>query len=285
MRREIKNQQYTVNRNSVRRMLLAIATILLAFTSIQSQRAGAAEGEPTEPPPANQSGVTDANTVLFLHFDNSLTGVDGENFTQATGVTFSPGILAQGVLIDSTDVLNYATSGNFTAAQGTIEFWIKPQWNGNDNVTHCPFSIGNDLNIYKDGANNLRFIIRLDDSEAYQAYNVGGWLANQWHHIAATWSVPGQMKTYVDGTERISHASSNQDLISPVPPNLSIGSRNNACQANAIIDELHQRCRPFCDRSRTKLFIGSHGFQFDVSTSVSTTVPRMDVDAKTHCEH
>jgi hypothetical protein len=238
MRRSIKNPPHHVKRKSVRIMLLASTIILIALTSIQLKTTGAAAGNAYTTLPINQAGVTDANTVLLLHFDNSLTGVDGETATQATGVTFSPGILAQGVLIDSTDVLNYATSGNFVAAQGTIEFWIKPQWNGNDNVTRCLFSIGNDRLIDKDGGNNLRFILNNDDSEGFQAYNLTSWMANQWHHIAVTWTVPGQMKTYVDGIERISHASSNQDLISPVPPNLSIGHRNNLCQANAVIDEL-----------------------------------------------
>jgi hypothetical protein len=219
-------------------MLLVAAAIIIALTSVGVKRIGATPAKTASSVTAKQAIVADANTILLLHFDNSLTGGDGELPADAAGVTFSPGILAQGVLIDSADVLNYATLGNFTATQGTIEFWIKPQWNGNDNVPRCLFSIGNDRLIDKDGANNLRFILNIDDSEGFQAYNVASWIANQWHHIAVTWTVPGQMKTYVDGIERISHASSNQDLISPVPPTLSIGHRNNVCQANAVIDEV-----------------------------------------------
>jgi hypothetical protein len=48
------------------------------------------------------------------------------------------------------------------------------------------------------------------------------------------------MITYIDGIERINHASTSQDVLSPIPPSLNLGSRSvqNNEQANAVIDEL-----------------------------------------------
>lgn len=163
------------------------------------------------------------NTLLLLPFDNSLVGAEGETPTQATGVSFESGVIGQGVLVDGADMLRYATAGNFNAAAGTVEFWIKPRWNGNDNINYTFFSVGNsELILTKDGANNFRFVFKSDDSEGHQGYGLGAWEANQWHHVAVTWTVPGTMKTYFDGQLKISHSSSAQDLLNPLPTLLDL---------------------------------------------------------------
>ena len=66
------------------------------------------------------------------------------------------------------------------------------------------------------------------------------WNPNQWHHIAVTWTVPGRMITYLDGFERINHESTSQEVLSPIPSALKIGSRDvqNNAQCNCVIDEL-----------------------------------------------
>src|SRR5439155_13013756 len=128
----------------------------------------------------------DQHTLLLLHFDNNLAGVDGETPTQATGVTFEGGVLGKGVLVDGSDILTYGTAANFAAAAGTIEFWIKPRWNGVDGISRMFFSVGsqpgipNNLILAKDGADNLVFIMGSPDSEAYQAYSLSGWQADEW---------------------------------------------------------------------------------------------------------
>lgn len=209
----------------------------------------------------------DERTLLLLHFDNDLKGIDGEVPLQSAAVSFETGIVGQGVLIDREDTLSYATSGNFSPSSGTIEFWIKPRWNGNDNLVHYFLGIGDQLQLVKDGANNIRFILRLDDSEAYRAYNTGAWTAGEWHHIAVTWAIPGQMKIFIDGIERVSHPASDQDLISSLPPGLSIGSRNNTSQADAIIDELR-----ISDVARSAREIGE-SFLSELTISALTIKP------------
>jgi len=182
----------------------------------------------------------DVHDLLTLHFDASFTGEQGEMPTQSSGVTFVSGINGQGVQVDGGDVLRYATAGNFNAHAGSIEFWIKPLWNGSDTTTRYFFSVGNNqLLLVKDGANNFRFFLKQDDSEAFQGYNLGSWIANQWHHVAVTWSLPGRMKTYFDGTLVIDHAASNQDLISPIPADLFFGGNNGASPPTAVIDEFY----------------------------------------------
>jgi hypothetical protein len=187
------------------------------------------------PPPA----IVDQNTLLLLHFDGQLTGEAGEEPLQAINHSFTEGILGSGVTVVGPETfLEYASAGNFRADAGTIEFWVKPLWNGDDGRAHHFVSLGDQLVLAKDGADNLRFFFREDDSEAYQAYNLTSWRMNEWHHIAVTWTIPGTMRTYVDAVEVIAHPSSAQDLVAPVPETLTIGSWFGDGWVNAVMDEL-----------------------------------------------
>lgn len=218
--------------NSIKR-LIVLLLLAPAFPACQ---------DPVQPPDQPEritaSVTKDAHTLLLLPFDDDLASAEGEPPTEASGATFEAGISGAGVLIDGSDLLAYNTAGHFAGGAGTIEFWIKPRWNGNDHTTHFFFTIGDAVWVVKDGADNLRFFLGPEDSEAYQGYNLGEWAANDWHHLAVTWTVPGEMKTYLDGVERISHSSAARDLVSPVPPAMSIGSQSGSLQANAVIDEL-----------------------------------------------
>jgi Concanavalin A-like lectin/glucanases superfamily/Bacterial Ig-like domain (group 2) len=182
--------------------------------------------------------ATDVHTLLSLRFNGTLAGTDGETPSQSSGLSFETGIQGSGLLVNATDRLAYRSVENFKAASGTVEFWIKPRWNGNDGAAHFFFTLGDALWIVKDGANNLRFILGREDSEAYKGTSLADWLANQWHYLAVTWTVPGQMKTYLDGREVLSHAATTQDLVTSIPATLFIGSQAGSLQANGVFDEL-----------------------------------------------
>lgn len=194
---------------------------------------------------ASAQSDVDANTLLLLRFENTLNGEQGETPVQNIGVSFESGILGQGILVDNSDILQYATANNFNMAAGTIEFWVKPRWGHFDVPQRVFFSVGfggpnSDFVLLRDGATNFRFMITADDSEANQGYSFASWVSNTWHHIAVTWTVPGRMITYIDGIERINHPSTSQDVLPSIPAAMNIGSRSvqNNLQANAVIDEL-----------------------------------------------
>lgn len=145
----------------------------------------------------------DADTLLLLHFDGSFTGAQGELGTPS-GVTFTEGRFDQGIQVEYGDRLSYATAGNLERDAGTVEFWLKPDWNGSDEQSYTFFEAGyewfNRMRIMKDGANNLRFMVWDADTEYGVAYNVGDWLAGEWHHVAATWQAD-EIALYVDGAQ------------------------------------------------------------------------------------
>jgi hypothetical protein len=112
-----------------------------------------------------QEFVPDANTSLLLHFNSSLASTDGRHPTSATGVTFEPGVFGNGAFLGGAGSLSYDSSV-LTPSVGTIEFWIKPRWPGNDDQTHVMLSVPGKLVITKDANANLRFLLGADDSEA-----------------------------------------------------------------------------------------------------------------------
>jgi len=128
----------------------------------------------------------DSNTLLLLHLDGSYDGDQGETGT-ATGTDFSAGRNDQGVLIDDADTLTYPTSRNLNRSQGAIEFWMRPNWDGDDGQSYVFFEVGqtweNRMRIMKDGANNLRFMVWDSVAEYGVSHDVADWLAGEWHHI------------------------------------------------------------------------------------------------------
>ncbi len=193
---------------------------------------------------ASAQSDVDANTLLLLRFENTLNGEQGETPVQNVGVSFESGVLGQGVLVDGSDVLQYATANNFNMSAGTIEFWMKPRFKPLDPQPRVFFSLGSgapnsDFILLRDFSVNFRFLINADDSEA-EKFAFANWPVDKWRHIAVTWTVPGRMITYIDGVERINHASTSQDVLSSIPATFNLGSHRvrNDMQANCVIDEL-----------------------------------------------
>jgi DNA-binding beta-propeller fold protein YncE len=182
--------------------------------------------------------VEDSFTLLLLHLDGSLEGVDGEVGT-GQGIAFVDGRYDQGVAIADSDTLTYPTDGNLNKLIGAIEFWIKPSWDGDDNQNYVFFEAGsewfNRLRIMKDGANNLRFMLWDADQEFSANTQIADWQAGVWHHVAATWDEDA-IAIYVDGELK--------DQVPAIPPEvleevMYIGSLSNGdFQAEAVIDEL-----------------------------------------------
>ena len=197
----------------------------------------------------------DAHTLLLLHFDNSYGGAQGETGTP-NGASFTSGKYAQGVTMDSSDTLTYATAGNLNRTQGAIEFWIRPHWNGDDNQSYTFFEAGNvwfnRIRIMKDGANNLRFMLWDSTTEYGVAYNVANWRAGEWHHVAATW-MGTDIALHVDGQQREnSHTANPPDTLANI---MYVGSSSSVTeQSNADLDELRISDIPRVGNSDTCMY-------------------------------
>jgi hypothetical protein len=188
-----------------------------------------------------QEHTPDQHTLLLLHFNGKLSGAQGETPTQAQGVAFEPGIFGAGAYFSPGNQVYFPSAGNINSTQGTLEFWIKPRWNGNDGQDYVVlrYGSGGGMLFFKDGANNWRSIFNrygFGNPEIDVAFNVNAWQANQWHHAAFTWS-SNVLKLYVDGQLlRQSQVTVPLNLVNA--STFQLGADFNGAYLNAVIDEL-----------------------------------------------
>jgi len=175
---------------------------------------------------------------LILHFNGSFDGADGEHGFE-TGLSFVPGQKGRGVLFNGEHTLYYSTENNIDKDQGAIEFWLKPEWDGNDGAGHVFFEVGDDwfnrLRIMKDGANNFRFMVWSSKVEYGAACSVSGWRAEEWHQVRVTWW-EGRIALYLDGD----YCGGQNYVVMPetLSSRIFIGSSAKGdLQAQAVIDE------------------------------------------------
>ena len=188
--------------------------------------------------------VQDVDDLLVLRFDDSLSGEDGESPVQAVGVVFESGVSNSGALLPAPSELLYAGAGNINPLEGSLECWFKPTWDGNDYLSHYLLRYGGagGILIGKDGANNLRIILNrygaYPGGEAGIFLNVGDWQANEWHHIAFTWSDSAKtLQLYIDGT--LIREESFAIALPPISsPNLQIGADGASAYAEGVVDNL-----------------------------------------------
>ncbi|MDB5334442.1 MAG: hypothetical protein JWN70_61 [Planctomycetaceae bacterium] len=161
----------------------------------------------------NVTPFVDPSILLLLPFDGSLTGVSGELPTASAGTNFTAGQSLQAVHVNALGFIDYATDNNVLAARGTVEFEIRPDWNGNTNTGFAFFKVGDNFNngmlLAIDGNSNLRLFQWGDDpttpviekfAERGVSVDVSNWVAGEWHHIAATWDgASHQLALYLDG--------------------------------------------------------------------------------------
>jgi hypothetical protein len=184
----------------------------------------------------------DAGTRLLLHFNNGATGSAGETPVLESGLEYTTGTFGTGASFASDDRLRYSAEGNIAATAGTVETWIKPDWNGNDGQNHVILNWGGGGGILvgKDGAGNLRIILNRygagGQPEQGVAFNINSWVGGQWHHVAFTWTA-ATLRLYIDGTQRA------QNPVSITLPEISeaefeIGGDGGGSSVAATLDEL-----------------------------------------------
>jgi hypothetical protein len=189
-----------------------------------------------------QEHTPDANTLLLLHCNGDLNGAQGETPTQATGVTFESGVFGNGAYFAAGNQVYFSSAGNINSTQGTLEFWIKPRWNGNDDQNHIVlrYGVGGGMLFFKDGANNWRIILNRFGSggnpEMDTGINITEWRANQWHHCAFTWK-SDSLKLYVDGNYRsVRRVTSPLNIVNETT--FQLGADFSGSYLDAVIDEL-----------------------------------------------
>ncbi len=133
---------------------------------------------------------------------------------------------------------------NFDRKRGTLELWVRPNWDGNDGINHTIFFSGyssdNDsFFIYKSETNKLVFKTSNNRSKSQNnpSVSVSNWESNTWYHLAFTWD-SGTKQIYIDGQLQASEV--NNKMPDKTYPKVYIGTNpdHNLYGINGTIDEL-----------------------------------------------
>ena len=223
--------------------------------------------------------------MFYLPFDGTVTektkglAGEGENYT------FVNGKVGQGAYFPNNSFVHYAAKNNINYRQGTVEFWVQPNWNGDDGGYHYFFagniddarnvnSIHVSKKYYQDGVilgqidskaeteghdkGRARTEASVPANGAFYPSLVTDWRKGAWHHLAFTWDdKKPELKLYIDGFLRATNSNTKQlNLAFPSAymSYINIGSSiDHATFADAVIDELKIWDHPLGDMEVAKI--------------------------------
>jgi len=132
--------------------------------------------------------------------------------------------------------------------QGSLEFFVRPNWDGDDGVEHYilyeRYDSDNQLYLFKDTSNKLYFII--EDGGIWISvgnYNCSSWVAGDWHYIVCLFdknTIDGNdyKKLYVDNSE-VANSTTKVGYREGVETEFNLGS--NYSSINQFDGSLHGR--------------------------------------------
>ncbi|MEW6355263.1 MAG: LamG-like jellyroll fold domain-containing protein [Planctomycetota bacterium] len=189
--------------------------------------------------------------------------------------TFAPGVdgqaLASPAFLGASHLRNGQPIQHIRSNSGTIEFWVRPNWNGERSLggrrhmAHVFADVGpirydhpyltntRSIALYDTGHGSLHFTMTNEryDSRSVSA-SIADWKAGEWHHVAAQWQIGDKgdcdMAIYVDGKKVLDKVQVGKypefrkaDEMLPI----QIGAMNTGvCPADAAMDELRISIEP-----------------------------------------
>ena len=194
--------------------------------------------------------VPDRDTLLLAQFDRSVDADYAIGSTTAdTRVTTTGsqgGRFGGGVDLAAREGISFvAGDGNFHPPEGTIEFWLKPHWPGDDPETHrfvsCRMGERDYININCLGGGRLGIAVAAGEGDDWTwrraDAHIADWKPDTWHHVAFTWG-RGELHVYVDGEEG-PRAATDAQMPSMAPESITLTG------ADAVIDAFRISKRTF----------------------------------------
>ncbi|HPP76289.1 MAG TPA: hypothetical protein PLU88_14300, partial [Armatimonadota bacterium] len=140
--------------------------------------------------------VATAAEVLVPWFTDSAVVPDRATF--GSGATVDGGTIGKCIYPKTALSFNLSEIPQILDTRhGVIEFWVKPEWDGNDTKRHQFIKIGNPerngILIERSAKGILRFVMAGKDNGTSSKvtvvrYDVKNWKKNEWHHVACAWS-------------------------------------------------------------------------------------------------
>ncbi|MHB8902517.1 MAG: LamG-like jellyroll fold domain-containing protein, partial [Thermoguttaceae bacterium] len=192
---------------------------------------------------------------LYVPFDGSLEGAvsSGAFWPQVSAEIpeFRAGVRGRSAAIDGD--CRFPTAGVFDIREGTVAFWIRPDWPGGDPAGRSLFCLYGSPQLKEPwlrnrwsltaGAGQLRYWIC--GAEPGQTVSLStpihDWQPAEWHHLAITWAninsgrSDARVALYVDGKLAESREGLRLD-VGPIGEVLDIGRDSDASADYATAD-------------------------------------------------
>jgi len=121
--------------------------------------------------------------------------------------TYASGKAGSAIFLNASQPVFHTPFNNFFGEQGSIEFWFKPNWAGNEVKNRTIMSAGQTFSIIKYNVGTLNlllaYFVSQDGNPLIVAANISAWKANTWQHIAITWNQDNNLEMYINGTSTL----------------------------------------------------------------------------------
>ena len=119
--------------------------------------------------------------------------------------TYNPGKVGYAIMLNASQPVFHTPVNNFFEEQGSIEFWFKPNWDGDEVKNRTIMSAGQTFLIckynYESSNLLLAYFISQDGKLLMVGADISAWKANTWQHIAITWNQDKNLELYINGTK------------------------------------------------------------------------------------
>ena len=162
--------------------------------------------------------ANESDTLFLSRFENTMVAdyaLGNPTPLAVTNVNYKTGKFNQGVNITPTTNIMYNATNNFNKTIGTVEMWVKPNWDGTVAAIKTFFGTSvvagaNDwISVWYYGTfNNMLYCQwRGQGAGVSASYLITSWKAGEWHHIACSWNMTGGagagiLRLYTDGVLR-----------------------------------------------------------------------------------
>lgn len=204
----------------------------------------------------------DEHTLLLCHFEQGLTADHARGTAQPTVSgpvsIVSGGKFGKAAQIQKDGWLRYlANDGNFDVKQGTIEFWLKPDWSAYEgrierliNLVDLNPTRNFSLYILDEGKLVCQMVWYDKDMKVVSQRNIvdkiddTDFFKNRWHHIALMWQRDnpddnkGKFWLRIDGKKVGTGMVTGAMLFKEPPPYLDILSLHVGAASTGLVDEL-----------------------------------------------
>jgi len=172
-------------------------------------------------------------------FDDSLQALP-QGTWEGKKQDFVPGVVGRGIHVKGNSDVTLRQTIDFPRNEGTLSFWLKTDWSGNDDKRHDILGIGSavGIRIIKSEKNELLFFWSAEKGKQVKmSYSVERtWPADDWRHLAFTWK-DNAWAVYMDGTLQRREASQ-RDLGSLAALDIFLVGSFEGAPADLSIDDL-----------------------------------------------